>query len=140
MYPSSVVHTGVKSLGCENRIAQPSPIHSWKRIGPCVVSAVKSGASSFMRRDMVSSPPFLLESKNTAHHGGILGCLVGTLVYCVTLRSSIQHQFSHAVSISSAAFLRISETRFNAGCSGPLRQALPNVTRATRANALCSSP
>jgi hypothetical protein len=26
--PSSVVHTGVKSFGCENRIAQPSPIHS----------------------------------------------------------------------------------------------------------------
>src|SRR6185436_14248389 len=52
MYPSSVVHTGVKSFGCENRIAQPSPIHSWKRIGPWVVSAVKSGASSPMRMDM----------------------------------------------------------------------------------------
>src|SRR5256885_7997342 len=49
MYPSSVVHTGVKSLGCENRIAHLSPIHSWKRIFPSVVSAVKSGASSPMR-------------------------------------------------------------------------------------------
>src|SRR5579864_7380498 len=49
MYPSSVVHTGVKSLGCENRIAQPSPIHLWKSIWPCVVSAVKLGASSLIR-------------------------------------------------------------------------------------------
>src|SRR5258706_10837199 len=49
MYPSSVVQTGVKSLGCENRIAHLSPIHSWKRIFPSVVSAVKSGASSPMR-------------------------------------------------------------------------------------------
>src|SRR5918997_6764315 len=46
MYPSSVVHTGVKSRGCENRTAHESPIHSWKRIGPSVVSASKSGAVS----------------------------------------------------------------------------------------------
>src|SRR6266404_3122479 len=49
MYPSSVVHTGVKSLGCENKMAQPLPIHSWKLIVPCEVSAVKLGASSFIR-------------------------------------------------------------------------------------------
>src|ERR1700722_1570940 len=49
MYPSSVVHTGVKSLGCENKIAQPSPIHSWKLMVPCEDSAVKFGASSFIR-------------------------------------------------------------------------------------------
>src|SRR5262249_4975176 len=83
MYPSSVVQTGVKSLGCENRIAQPSPIHSWKRIVPCVVSAVKSGASSFMRRDMVPLLHFLL-SKTIWHtmeaFGGASG---GTLVYFV---------------------------------------------------------
>src|SRR3989337_3699992 len=48
-YPSSVVQTGVKSFGCENRIAHLSPIHSWKRIFPSVVSAVKSGATSPMR-------------------------------------------------------------------------------------------
>ncbi len=52
--PSSVVHTGVKSLGCENRTAHPSPIQSWKWIVPCVVSAVKSGATSLMRSDIVS--------------------------------------------------------------------------------------
>src|SRR5260221_1994196 len=52
MYPSSVVHTGVKSFGCENRMAQPSPIHLWKSIEPWVVSAVEVGASSFIRRDM----------------------------------------------------------------------------------------
>src|SRR5882724_1020358 len=45
MYPSSVVQTGVKFFGCENRMAQPFPIHSWKLIRPCVVSAVKLGAS-----------------------------------------------------------------------------------------------
>src|SRR4051794_40518723 len=46
MYPSSVVHTGVKSRGCENRTAHESPIQSWKRILPSVVSASKSGAMS----------------------------------------------------------------------------------------------
>src|SRR6186997_585159 len=46
MYPSSVVHTGVKSFGCENNTAHESPIQSWKRIGPSVVSASKSGAVS----------------------------------------------------------------------------------------------
>src|SRR5262245_46598802 len=83
MYPSSVVHTGVKSLGCENRIAQPSPIHSWKRIVPCVVSAVKSGASSFMRRDMVPLLHFLLSKQYGTpwRHLGVPR--VGTLVYFV---------------------------------------------------------
>ena len=38
------MQTGVKSLGCENSTAQPSPIQSWNRIGPSVVSASKSGA------------------------------------------------------------------------------------------------
>src|SRR4051794_8582381 len=46
MYPSSVVHTGVKSRGCENSTAHESPIQSWKRIRPSVVSASKSGAVS----------------------------------------------------------------------------------------------
>src|SRR5690349_4943893 len=55
MYPSSVVQTGVKSLGCEKRIAHLSPIHSWKRIFPSVVSAVKSGASSPMRTAIFAS-------------------------------------------------------------------------------------
>src|SRR6266576_3799249 len=32
-------------------MAQPSPIHSWKRMVPWVVSAVKSGAVSLMRKD-----------------------------------------------------------------------------------------
>src|SRR5881396_2696269 len=46
MYPSSVVHTGVKSFGCENKTAHESPIQSWKRMRPSVVSASKSGAVS----------------------------------------------------------------------------------------------
>src|SRR5215212_6545272 len=52
IYPSSVVQTGVKSFGCENRTAQPSPIQSWKSIVPCVVSAVKFGLVSLIRRDI----------------------------------------------------------------------------------------
>src|SRR2546421_11676541 len=46
MYPSSVVQTGVKSFGCEKRIAHEFPIQSWKRILPSLVSASKSGAVS----------------------------------------------------------------------------------------------
>src|SRR5439155_14337745 len=57
MYPSSVVHTGVKSRGCENSTAQESPIQSWKRIFPSVVCASKSGATSPIAN--VMSPPFL---------------------------------------------------------------------------------
>ena len=48
MAPSSVVQTGVKSLGCENSTHQPSPTQSWKRMRPWVVSAVKSGAVSLI--------------------------------------------------------------------------------------------
>src|SRR6478609_2175176 len=54
--PNSVVHTGVKSLVCENRMAKPLPIHSWKLIFPAVVLAVKSGAMSLMRSPMVLFP------------------------------------------------------------------------------------
>ena len=46
MVPSSVVQTGVKSLGWENSTAELLPIQSWKRILPSVVSASKSGAVS----------------------------------------------------------------------------------------------
>src|SRR5687768_3498488 len=48
MYPSFVVQTGVKSFGCETRIAHGSPIQSLKLIVPSVVSAVKSGAGSLI--------------------------------------------------------------------------------------------
>src|SRR5215472_9882265 len=44
---------GVKSFGWENRMAQPSPIHSWKLMVPCEVSALKLGASSLMRNDIL---------------------------------------------------------------------------------------
>ena len=56
--PSSVVHTGVKSLGWEKNRAHPSPIHSWKLILPSVVSAVKSGAVSLIRRAIAASCRF----------------------------------------------------------------------------------
>src|SRR2546423_263846 len=36
-------------------MAQPSPIQSWNRTFPCVVSAAKSGAESLMRSDMANS-------------------------------------------------------------------------------------
>ncbi|KAG6554116.1 hypothetical protein Mapa_004032 [Marchantia paleacea] len=44
--PSSVVQTGVKSLGCEKRIAHDPSMYLWKSISPCVVSATKEGARS----------------------------------------------------------------------------------------------
>ena len=47
--PSSVVQTGVKSAGCEKSTHQWSPMNSWKRIGPMLVAAVKSGTLSPMR-------------------------------------------------------------------------------------------
>src|SRR3954452_4492446 len=55
MYPSSVVQTGVKSLGCEKSTAHESPIQSWKLIFPSVVSASKSGAVSPIVSAMRSS-------------------------------------------------------------------------------------
>ena len=58
--PSSVVHTGVKSLGCENSTAQESPIQSWKLILPWVVSAWKSGAVSLMDSPICLTPLFFL--------------------------------------------------------------------------------
>jgi hypothetical protein len=53
--PSSVVQTGVKSFGWENRIPQLSPSHSWKLMVQSVVSAVKSGAVSPSRTAMCAS-------------------------------------------------------------------------------------
>src|SRR5437899_10148499 len=55
MYPSSVVQTGVKSLGCEKRTAHWLPIHWWKSMGPSVVWAVKLGASSPIRNAMATT-------------------------------------------------------------------------------------
>src|SRR5262249_15327603 len=53
IYPSSVVQMGVKSFGWENKMAQPSPTHSWKLMVPCELSALKLGASSLMRNDII---------------------------------------------------------------------------------------
>src|SRR5687767_2644081 len=54
-WPSSVGQTGLKFFGWEKRIAQPLPIHSWKLILPCVVSAVKSGTSLLILSAMTTS-------------------------------------------------------------------------------------
>jgi hypothetical protein len=40
-YPNSVVQTGAKPLGCEQGIAQLSPIHLWKWMVPWVASTEK---------------------------------------------------------------------------------------------------
>src|SRR5262245_48674585 len=72
-YPSSVVQTGVKSLGWENRIAQPFPIHSWNVMVPWVVSAVKFGASSLMRSDMALPRAAVLWVVDVGHPRGIRG-------------------------------------------------------------------
>ena len=51
--PNSVVQTGVKSFGCENKIAQESPIQSCNWIVPWSVSTVIFGIVSLIRRLMV---------------------------------------------------------------------------------------
>jgi hypothetical protein len=57
---NSVVQTGVKSAGCEKRMAQASRFHSRKdSILPAVVSDAKSGAMSPIRRDIVVSSSVL---------------------------------------------------------------------------------
>src|SRR5579871_3889286 len=43
---SSVVHTGVKSLGCENSTPQLVPSQAWNAISPRLEAWVKSGARS----------------------------------------------------------------------------------------------
>lgn len=42
---TSVVQTGVKSSGWENKMAYELPMYSWNLMGPFVVSASKSGAT-----------------------------------------------------------------------------------------------
>jgi hypothetical protein len=46
---SPVVQTGVKSAGCENKMAQLPSIHSCHLMGPMVVSAVKSAAGTQLK-------------------------------------------------------------------------------------------
>src|SRR5579875_101616 len=53
--PSSVVQTGVKAFGCENRTPQELPSQSWNLIFPSVVCASKLGAVSPIRNDMEAS-------------------------------------------------------------------------------------
>src|SRR3954469_16146042 len=67
MVPSSVVQTGVKSLGCENSTPQESPSHLWKLILPSVVSASKSGAVSPIANAMTNPPNAVLLRGNVAH-------------------------------------------------------------------------
>src|SRR5262245_57404183 len=62
--PSSVVQTGVKSLGWEKRIAQELPIHWWKSISPSVVCALKLGASSPIR---ILKPPVSCRGRRSYH-------------------------------------------------------------------------
>src|SRR5213592_1637356 len=59
--PSSVVQTGVKSLGCENNSAQLLPIQSWNLIFPSVVSASKSGATAPIWRAIFDLMSFKLQ-------------------------------------------------------------------------------
>src|SRR4051794_14097708 len=66
MVPSSVVHTGVKSFGCENNTPQLSPRYSCRLMVPSVVSAVKSGASSPKRNAMVRTSLLVLRMRHQA--------------------------------------------------------------------------
>src|SRR5258707_14120595 len=69
--PSSVVQTGVKSFGCENRSAQLLPIQSWNLILPSVVSASKSGATAPSWRAMLR--PHLIQVTGEFALLGIMG-------------------------------------------------------------------
>src|SRR6476646_9324937 len=58
-------------------MAQPSPIQSWNRTFPCVVSAAKSGAESLMRSDIENSSLKVLVEGGTRSiilDGPILSC------------------------------------------------------------------
>src|ERR1700722_17459934 len=68
--PSSVVHTGVKSFGCENSSAQLLPIQSWNLILPSVVWASKSGATAPICRAIVDLLSFKLGIFLTTSIGG----------------------------------------------------------------------
>src|ERR687896_922621 len=69
---------GVKSFGCENSTAHDSPIQSWKRIGPAVVWASKSGAVSpicklmarYLLPPVFSAPPYLVPARLRSGGGG----------------------------------------------------------------------
>ena len=71
--PSSVVHTGVKSAGCENRIAHLSPIHLWKSISPWVVLALKLGAMLPSRRRGCSCAWAANDLRSAGSGGGLIG-------------------------------------------------------------------
>src|SRR5579862_7930492 len=61
--PSSVVQTGVKSFGCENKSAQLLPIQSWNLILPSVVCASKSGATAPIWRAIGNLTSFTVRDK-----------------------------------------------------------------------------
>src|SRR5580692_2919258 len=72
--PSSVVQTGVKSFGCENKSAQLLPIQSWNLMLPSVVSASKSGATALIWSAMLGPHVIQVtgESRNYNIGGGVL--------------------------------------------------------------------
>src|SRR5262245_27204758 len=80
MYPSSVVQTGVKSLGCENSTHQELPIQSWNLIFPSVVWASKSGAVSLIARD-------IMNLRRTVIVGGEGARYIGTCKFPIQARS-----------------------------------------------------
>src|ERR1700752_1660285 len=67
--PSSVVQTGVKSAGCENKTPHELPSQLWKSIDPSVVIAVKFGDMSPNRNDIYS---FLLFKRLTKYSAVVL--------------------------------------------------------------------
>src|SRR6185437_9154024 len=81
--PSSVVHTGVKSFGCENSTAQLLPIQSWNLILPSVVCASKSGAVSLIASAMTEPPncfdQFSIQLVMAVNCGGIKHAVPGAI-------------------------------------------------------------
>src|SRR5690349_4759465 len=75
-------------------MAQPLPIHSWKLMVPCEVSAVKLGASSFMRnidpllsRCTLEKGTFAARPLRSAYSQGE-SCAFGIFQFGTTVRAS----------------------------------------------------
>ena len=79
---NSVVQTGVKSAGCEKRIAHDPPNQLWNEIGPCVVSALKSGnsvpkagISAVLANSVLARRYLVFLGQNYCDFGPNLGCI-----------------------------------------------------------------
>src|ERR1700730_17742651 len=100
-------------------MAQPLPIHSWKSIVPCEVSAVKLGASSFMRN--MGCPP---------EAGGIIhGSAAGDLLEIRSALSPLGFFRYQGVLGSNRLTAVLATTHHKFCASGPVPPKRPDTPR-----------